>query len=56
VVELFPWDAGTDSGTSFESPNADLSPHLPISAVAGPFEVGGIVPPIGTFTFRRIGP
>jgi len=54
VVELHPYDAGTDSGTSYTSRDRDTVPPIPISRIDGPpFQVGGVVPPMGTFTFRR---
>ena len=31
AIELFPWDAGTDNGASYESGNADAVPAQPIS-------------------------
>jgi hypothetical protein len=55
VVELRPWDAGTDSGSSYESADADLVPPAPISALESePVLVDGSVPPIGRFIFRRV--
>lgn len=55
VVSLRPWDAGTDSGTSFESPDADTQPRMPIAELTGyPVESGGTVSPMGKFTFKRI--
>ena len=55
TVTLLPYDAGTDSGTSFRSPNADTMPREPISRLEGfPVESGGTVAPFGTFTFVRI--
>jgi hypothetical protein len=54
IVELHPYDAGTDSGTSYASRDRDTVPPIPISRIDGPpFQVGGVVPPLGTFTFRR---
>jgi hypothetical protein len=51
-VVLWPWDAGTDSGTTFRSANADTQPPVPIQRiVTGP--LGNNVP-IGTFTFVRL--
>lgn len=48
-VTLYPWDAGTDSGVSYNSPNADTQPRDPISPITdaplGPA-------PVGSFTFR----
>ena len=55
AVELRPYDAGTDSGTTYTSPNNDTNPPDPIAEITGyPFENGGTVAPLGTFTFERI--
>lgn len=54
VVDLVPWDAGTDGGPNFTSPDADTNPAEPIGLIAGfPFEGA---PPLGTFTFRLVCP
>jgi len=54
-VTLQPWDAGTDSGETFRSPNRASDPREPIRVIEdGPFRVGSSVPPVGTFTFRRL--
>ena len=54
VVELRGWDAGTDDGTTFLSPDAPATPHVSITPlVDGPFRVAGQVPILGTFTFVR---
>jgi len=52
VVQLVPWDAGTDSGVSFESPNLVTNPFVPISQITG-FPFTG-APPLGTFTFELV--
>jgi hypothetical protein len=50
VVDLFPYDAGTDSGEDFNSPNDDTQPREPISLITEyPFEGE---PALGTFTFK----
>ena len=55
IIPLPPYDAGTDSGTTYTSPNADTNPQDPISAITGfPFYNSPDRPPLGTFTFRRI--
>lgn len=55
VVELRGWDAGTDDGATYIAMNAPSDPHVPIAPlVDGPFEVGGQVPILGTFTFVRV--
>ena len=52
VVELWPWDAGTDSRVNFTSSNADTNPQDPIELITGfPFEGDG---PLGTFTVRLL--
>jgi hypothetical protein len=54
VVDLWPYDAGTDSGTDFTSANADTNPADPIALITGyPFEND---PPLGTFTFQLVCP
>lgn len=54
AYSLQPYDAGTDSGTTYTSPNMDTNPQDPISEIAGyPFNVGLEIPPLGTFTFRK---
>jgi hypothetical protein len=55
VVELHPYDAGTDSGDTYEARDRDTAPPAPISRIEEPpLQVGGSVPPVGTFTFRRL--
>ena len=56
VVELLPYDAGTDSGESYASPNQPTgSPEAIYRIETEPLLVGGTVPPLGTFTFSRLG-
>ena len=52
VIVLYPYDSGTDDGTTYGSPNADSSPRQPIQSLKGvsPFSDE----PIGTYTFTRI--
>jgi hypothetical protein len=55
TVTVYAYDAGTDSGESYSSPDRATSPREPISRLSGyPFTHNGSVAPIGTFTFRRI--
>jgi hypothetical protein len=56
IVELYPWDAGTDSGASYASANAATNPPEPIFLMpaAPPIEVDGEVPAFGTFTFTLV--
>lgn len=51
VVDLYTYDAGTDLGTDYVSPNADASPALPTALQGFPLEVGV---PVGTMTIRRL--
>jgi hypothetical protein len=55
VVELFPYDAGTDSGTRYNSANLPTSSPEGIYRIeTDPFLVDGDIPPLGTFTFTRL--
>jgi hypothetical protein len=55
VVELFPFDAGTDSGLSYLSPDQATNPPEPIQRIeTDPFLIGLDVPPLGTVTFTRL--
>jgi hypothetical protein len=55
IVTLYPWDAGTDNGTTYAAPDADAQPRQTIRALQGhPVALGGQVAPFGTFTFRRV--
>ena len=52
TVDLHSWDAGTDSGTDFTSPNNDTNPAEPISLITnGPFFASV---PLGTLSFTRL--
>lgn len=52
VVELYPFDAGTDSGPGYTSPDQATIPPGLIGPIAGyPFSAGV---PLGTFTFTRV--
>lgn len=54
VVELYPYDAGSDDGASFVSFDIEPSQHQPIRRLTGfPFENTGSM---GTFTFRLLAP
>ena len=55
TVTLYPWDAGTDSGATYGSPDVDSQPRQAIRLLQGhPVAVGGQVAPFGSFRFRRI--
>lgn len=51
VVDLFAWDAGTDSGSSFTSGNLDTNPQEPIALLDNPLSN---LPALGTFTFTLL--
>jgi hypothetical protein len=52
---LYAYDAGTDSGTNYTSPNEPTNPFEPIFFIeTSPFKYGDIIVPVGTFTFTRI--
>ena len=52
-VDLFVYDAGTDSGTDYTSPNQATSPRENIRRIQeSPFLVDGTVKPVGTFRFE----
>jgi hypothetical protein len=54
-VELIPWDAGTDSGATFTSPDRETAPRATISRIlAAPLSPNGVARPMGTFTFTRL--
>lgn len=57
VVPLFVYDAGTDDGPTYTSPNADSVPPDPISQITGyPFLSESALVPVGTFTLQRTSP
>ncbi|MEM7481117.1 MAG: spondin domain-containing protein [Acidobacteriota bacterium] len=51
VLPLFAYDAGTDSGTTFLSPNAPSIPTVPVHRIQGGSLGNGQF--LGTFTFTR---
>jgi len=53
IIQLWPYDAGTDSGTSYNSPDQPTDPHEPISLITNGPLGNGI--PLGTFTFTLLG-
>ena len=51
-VDLFVYDAGTDSGSNYTSPNQATNPRENIRRITeSPFLVDGEVKPVGTFRF-----
>ena len=54
VVDLFPYDAGTDSGATYTARDEATEPPEPVRVLeTSPFTAGE---PIGSFVFRRIVP
>ncbi len=53
VVPLIAYDAGTDSGPNFTSPNADTNPQDPITDFASTAPFAGL-PELGTFTLTLL--
>jgi hypothetical protein len=54
TVDLDPYDAGTDSGTTYQSPDRETNPRQTIQRITGaPFAVNGTVAKLGTYTFQR---
>ncbi|MEZ4652174.1 MAG: spondin domain-containing protein [Candidatus Eisenbacteria bacterium] len=54
VVDLYAYDAGTDSGVEYGSSNEPTVPHVPVAAIEeAPFLVEGAIPIVGRFTFVR---
>ena len=55
TVALLPYDAGTDHGPTYDSPDRDAQPREPIRAIDGhPLDRAGSVGPVGRFVFRRL--
>jgi hypothetical protein len=54
-IDLVPWDAGTDSGSTFRSADLVTTPFQGISRiVTAPLSPSGSVTPLGTYTFTRL--
>ena len=54
TVSLEPYDAGTDGGRTYKSPDADTRPREAIRTIEDPPLASGGVPLVGTFTFVRL--
>jgi hypothetical protein len=55
VIDLLPYDAGTDSGLLYTSANEPTVDPEGITLIEDdPFVVDGSLVPLGTFTFRRV--
>ena len=54
-IDLIPWDAGTDNGPTFTSPDVPAEPTRPIARIlTAPLSPGGRVTSLGTFVFTRL--
>lgn len=54
AFDLYAYDAGTDSGSTYTSADSDTDPKENITRLTtGIFEVNGTVPTLGTFTFTK---
>lgn len=51
AFDMIPWDAGTDSGTDFTSPNQATNPHTVIHELVNPLDADNS---IGRFTLRLV--
>ena len=57
TLALEAWDAGTDSGANFTSPDADTMPRGQVGRIdTAQFAVNGKPVPVGTVTFKRLQP
>ena len=57
TLALEAWDAGTDGGATFTSPDADTTPRGRVERLAGAhFAAQGKIIPICTATYRRLEP
>ncbi len=55
TVVLYAYDAGTDSGTNYTSPDNPTNPPVPIFKIDGyPFYYDEGLVPLGTFTFIKV--
>jgi hypothetical protein len=56
VVTLIAYDAGTDSGTTFNSPDANTNPAQPIAVIVTPplANASGYAPPVGRYTLTIV--
>jgi hypothetical protein len=53
-VDLYAWDAGTDSGVTFRSDDLVTAPPQVITRIEGyPIAVGGPAVPLGRMVFTR---
>ncbi len=53
-MDLYGFDAGTDSGDTYGAPDHETTPRQAITRLVAPLEYRGTVLPLGTFTFTRM--
>lgn len=53
IIDLYPWDSGTDSGVTFTSPDLDTQPRELIHDLSDTYPFTG-TGRLGTFTFRLL--
>ena len=54
-VDLYVYDAGTDDGATYTSPDSDSNPKQAIFRIeTSPFNVNGTVTPVGKFIFQKL--
>lgn len=51
VIDLLPYDSGTDNGSTYNSANSNTNPPQPIFEITG-YPFFGV--PLGTFTFEKL--
>jgi hypothetical protein len=55
VIDLLPFDAGTDSGQTYESANLATTPPEPIALIEwSPVSPGGVVVPVGRYKLNLV--
>ena len=55
IVTLYAYDAGTDSGINYTSPDEPTNPFVQIFKIEGyPFINNDVITPLGTFVFTKI--
>jgi hypothetical protein len=55
TVDLYPWDAGTDSGGTYRAADRATAPPETIHRLTGPpLSNGGAVAPMGRFVFQKL--
>jgi hypothetical protein len=52
-LDLYPYCAGADSGTTFLSPRVELTPHIPIALLNAPFLNNDSVAPVAHIIISR---